>query len=77
MFVWVLISNKINFYYFTNHCVPYWPILNPKRGSLDPNLKRRTFDQSKYVRSFDETYFLFSGSSAGKHKSIEIEHTGN
>ena len=27
----------------------------PKRGSFDPNLKRGTFDQNKYVRSCDVT----------------------
>ena len=55
MFVSVLILNKFNLYHFTNHCVLYWLILIPKWGSLDPNLKRGTFDQSKYVRSCDVT----------------------
>ena len=49
MFASVLIWYKVNLYYFTNYCVLYWLILIPKRGSLDPNLKRGTFDQSKYV----------------------------
>ena len=41
--------NKFILYYFTNHCVIYWLILISKRGSLDPNLKRGTFDQRIYV----------------------------
>ena len=76
MFVSILILNKLNLYYFTNHWVLYWLILIPKRRSLDSNLKRGTFDQSKYLRSCDVTYFLFFGVLASKHKSIEIEHIG-
>ena len=54
-FVSVLILNKFNLYHLTNHCVLYWLILIPKRGSYDPNIKRGAFDQSKYVRSCDVT----------------------
>ena len=64
-------SNKLNLHYFNNHCVFHWPIPISKQGSFNPNLKRGTFDYSKYLHSRDVTYFLFSGASVGKHKSIE------
>ena len=40
---------------FDNLCVFHWLILIPKRGSFDPNLKRGTFDQSKYLLNCDVT----------------------
>ena len=42
-------------YCFDKLCVWHWLILIPKRGSFDPNLKRGTFNNSKYLRNCEVT----------------------
>ena len=43
--------NKFNLYYLIIIVSFHWLILIPKRGSFDPNIKRETFNQSKYLRT--------------------------
>ena len=45
--------NKFNLCYFDIHCVFHWLILVLKRGSFHPNLKRGTFEQSKYLPNLE------------------------